>query len=101
MLEDLKTIKKLVSKILREEPKTRDNDMILIFKAWEMQGFKIPDEIAEKIINYAASPESIRRMRQKIQEAGFYRGLHYDNRKREEAKIKSWAKDTPDYEYFI
>lgn len=94
MLQDFKTITKLVERILSDDRRARDDDTYLLFKVWEKQGFIIPNELREKINNYAVSPESVRRIRQKIQEDGRYRGSSYSYRQKEEGKVREWARNT-------
>lgn len=77
---------------MAEDKRSRDDDLYLLFKIWECQGFTVP--IKEKIINYAVSPESVRRVRQKIQEDGRYRGNSYVYRQKEEKGVREWARNT-------
>lgn len=91
MIQDLKTIKNLVKKILMEDPPSRDDDTRLLFKVWEAQGFKVPQDIADKITLFCAPPEAIRRTRQKIQEEGSCRGHNYNRRQAESEAVRLWA----------
>jgi hypothetical protein len=91
MIEDFKKIENLVEKILREEPRARDDDAYLIFRVWDYQGFPVPEDVRNKIISFACSSESVRRVRQKIQEAGKYRGPSYRMRQEESGNVRRWA----------
>jgi predicted solute-binding protein len=92
MLNDIKTIHNLVKKFLGEDLRTRDDDTYLLFKVWKHQGFEIPEPLATKIINNAVPPESVRRVRQKLQEGGEYQGKARQQRLFEEQEVKQWAR---------
>jgi len=69
----LKKAKDLVFLALKEFPESRSNDMELIRKVWELQGFRIPKRLLGfyyKVMN----PETITRCRREIQGEGFYLG---------------------------
>jgi len=53
--------------VMRAEPKTRDNDILLMAAVWELQGvnINIPDYLIKQ--NSLAMPSSIFRVRRKIQ----------------------------------
>ena len=75
MLNKINNIKKIVEKILRTCPETRDNDRLLILKVWAVQNPYLRDP-QFNFISFSwgfikdeyADPESIRRTRQKLQE---------------------------------
>lgn len=93
ILNEMNSIKVLVKSILQENQTTRDDDTLLLFKVWEAQGFKIPDEVASKIMSYAVKPESVRRLRQKIQEESSHlRGKNYSLRHEEADRMRLWAR---------
>lgn len=81
-------IKKLVQRLLEEQPALRDNDNLLMSTIWKQQS---------NIFNFfyrfesgkIYSPESIRRTRQKIQEDyPHLRGELYQARQKHQAKVK-------------
>jgi len=92
MLSDLKTIGKLVEDILRSDPRSRDDDTYLLLRVWQRQGFKIPDELLQSIVNYATKPEAVSRVRRKIQEDGRYQGTMRQQRLFEEENVREWAR---------
>jgi hypothetical protein len=58
-----------VKLILEEEPATRENDRLLIWRVWERQGLANSNYIPRQCFLFkATSPETVRRVRQKIQE---------------------------------
>lgn len=69
----MKTIEKVMH-ILNQDPRTRDNDNILIARIWfdEMTNDERKDSATQFLINFSegrySSAESIRRCRQKLQE---------------------------------
>lgn len=65
------TTKETVEKVLQERPETRDNDRLLIVNVWEEQGLVLTPE-QKHIFKNIASPETIRRTRQLLQESGEY-----------------------------
>lgn len=64
-------VKDKVARVLDQKPETRDNDKLLMLYVWQIEGFYLSDKQIEQFKN-ASSPESIRRMRQKLQEEGKY-----------------------------
>lgn len=94
MIEDFKTAGKLVEAVLREDPASRDDDTRLLFKVWERQGFPVPEEIQQKIVNFALTAEAVTRVRRKIQEEGRYRGQQYARRQAEAERVSLWSRDT-------
>jgi hypothetical protein len=81
----LQTIKSRVEGFLRKDPRTRDSDNLLIARIWY-------EEVSEELtlteflksfsIGKYTSPESVRRVRQKIQELNpELRGTSYKERK--------------------
>ena len=64
--------KKLVERVLQQQPEARDDDKALMLQVWEMQGLCF-SETQKKAFLRASSPESIRRTRQKFQQDGEYR----------------------------
>ncbi|MCF8430263.1 MAG: hypothetical protein K9G64_09040 [Bacteroidia bacterium] len=79
-------IKPTVFKILKDNPETRDDDMLLIISVWELQDLKETDsylQFKELFLNgKLAIPETIRRSRAKIQEENVsLRGKLYEKRK--------------------
>ena len=74
MITKIRNIKATVQQVLTLEPKTRDNDRLLMFKIWAIQNprLKIGNillwEFADDFIKGRyADPESIRRNRQILQ----------------------------------
>ena len=65
------TTSQLIEKVLAQNESARGNDRLLIIAVWEMQGFYLSDAQKAKIMDIA-SPESIRRTRQKLNEQGKY-----------------------------
>lgn len=61
--------KYLVKQILSQKKETRDNDKLLILYVWQAQGLVLTPAQIEKF-KQVASPETVRRIRQKFQEDG-------------------------------
>jgi hypothetical protein len=61
----------LVEQILRDNEKTRNSDKLLLLEIWTRLGFELTDAQRSKFIDMPSS-ETIRRIRQKIQEGGKY-----------------------------
>lgn len=76
-------VKDKVARVLSQKPETRDNDKLLMLYVWQIEGLHLSDSQLEKFKN-ASSPESIRRMRQKMQEEGQYRASEAVEQKRYE-----------------
>lgn len=64
-------IHKMVEKILSNDERSRNSDKWLILKVWESQGLYLTEAQSYKFFS-VASPETIRRIRQKLQESGKY-----------------------------
>lgn len=76
-------VKDKVERVLSVHKDTRDNDKLLMLQVWEIEGFFLTDN--QKIaFMKSSSPESIRRMRQKMQEEGKYRASEEVEQKRYE-----------------
>jgi hypothetical protein len=59
--------------ILAHYPEARNNDKLLMLLYWELADkINIPKEFRQAFLYRATPPETIRRMRQKIQEQGDY-----------------------------
>ena len=80
----------LVAKVLKEFPETRDDDIELIRRVWEKQGFKIPSELLP-YLHKVIHPETITRARRKIQADGLYKssGNVYCQRKLNEIETRN------------
>ena len=90
---NLDRIKDNVEKLMAIDPKTRDSDIWLIIRYWqEVQGLNC--FIPYDKLNVITSPESIRRVRQKIQEEGKYPPTRLDiikKRQKRAKQIATWA----------
>lgn len=101
MIDDLVTSKDKVEFLLKKFPELRDNDK----KLW-VAYLNIFHGLGEKLRNSqdpwvtfrhvlydddTAMPESIRRIRQKFQEAGLYVGEKREARLRESEEVRLWA----------
>jgi len=92
----LNQIKTIVEEVLAEDPRTRNDDLWLIIAVWQKKQhidcFIPYDRLREMI-----SPESIRRVRQKIQnEENRFPPTDpkiLTRRRRKEQKIREWALD--------
>ena len=60
-----------VKQILSNHPETRDSDRKLILKVWQAEGLELTPEQRAKFMD-CSSPETIRRIRQKLQEYNYY-----------------------------
>lgn len=69
--ENFKKLKDLVSYCLQNFPECRENDKTLMLKVWSIQGFRMPHKLIPFFYK-VASPESIRRVRQKINSEGLF-----------------------------
>jgi hypothetical protein len=65
-------VKDKVERVLSLKPETRDNDKLLMLYVWQIEGLNLSENQLKKW-KEVSSPESIRRMRQKMQEDGMYR----------------------------
>lgn len=65
-------ISRVVEMVLRDYPETRDSDRKLLVKVWAHCGLYLNEAQAYKFFSIAA-PETIRRVRQKLQESGRYK----------------------------
>lgn len=80
-----KSLTLTIETILSRYPETRDNDMLLMIRVWEQAGHRFPTELREAFISgVMASPETIRRTRQKVQETGRYRATEATQQARAE-----------------
>lgn len=71
--KNLTKVKDQVYNILEEHPETRNDDRLLLLAYWsKINGIKIPAETAMLFAQYATSPESITRVRRKIQSQGLF-----------------------------
>jgi len=70
---DMKGVYTCVRYILAHYPNARSNDKLLMLLYWKMvDGIDIPRDFWYAFLHRATPPETIRRARQKIQEAGDY-----------------------------
>lgn len=76
-------VKDKVERVLSQKPETRDNDKLLMLYVWQIEGLNLSDSQLKKW-KEVSSPESIRRMRQKMQEEGKYRASEEVEQKRYE-----------------
>ena len=86
-----KKLKERVRQLLIEQPQTRDNDNLLIAQIWLDEG--VPSESVVFLVKYSrggfTSAESIRRSRQKLQEAEeSLRGETYHERQRKGEEVR-------------
>ncbi len=106
MLHQIKNIKKKVFQLLTEKPHLRDDDNKLIANIWNEEIGKDENNKHKSLTTTAfcfleaiasgthTSPESIRRIRQKIQEQNEHlRGTSYKNRKLAASEVKRHIKD--------
>ena len=96
----LKT-KDKVLKLLKEHPHLRDDDNKLIANIWfgEIKGQNLTAQsFLEKFANgKLTNPESIRRMRQKLQEEFVnLRGNNWNERHKHQVKVKQQLFETPE-----
>ncbi len=82
-------IKKIVQRLLEQQPALRDNDNALMVTIWKGETSVI-DFFYSFENGYLTSPETIRRSRQKLQQENVeLRGLSYEARQKLQIKIKS------------
>ena len=67
----MKTID-LVKQQLEEYPFTRNSDRHLILRVWAEQGLFLSPDQKELFLHQVSTPETIRRIRQKLQQQGLY-----------------------------
>jgi len=65
-------LRKLVEMVLDRHPETRRDDRKLILAVWKCQGLSLTEAQIAYVTCYCTIPETIRRMRQKIQEEGHF-----------------------------
>lgn len=70
-----------IERVLREHPETRSSDKTLILRVWEMYGFGL-SEAQKEIFMKLPQAETIRRVRQKLQEQGKYQANDQVKRQR-------------------
>lgn len=100
MSDSLKTIKARVAAILERYPETRDSDKLLWLAYMNLNhnlkgvlGVQSYQYLKELIMSDdVPSTESIRRVRQKIQENGLYRGKQRQYRIHESEMVRNWAR---------
>lgn len=86
-----------IEKLLKDHPSLRDDDNLLIAKVWSTElknrGFTKLNLMDEFAGGNLTSPESITRVRRRLQEKNpNLRGLTYENRQERGNKIKSIIK---------
>lgn len=82
-------VKKIVQRLLEQQPALRDNDNALMVTIWKGE-VSVIDFFYSFENGYLTPPESIRRSRQKIQQDNVeLRGVSYDARQKLQKKIKS------------
>ena len=74
-------VKDKVARVLSTNKDTRDNDKLLMLQVWGIESFYLTDNQKKAFIK-SSLPESIRRMRQKMQEEGKYRASEEVEEKR-------------------
>jgi hypothetical protein len=99
-LKEMKGIRPKIESLLKERPHLRDDDNKLIANIWHSEVPTLEDISGLKFLKLFSegeltSPESIRRMRQKIQEENKdYRGDNYAARHKEEKTVREGIKDS-------
>jgi len=91
MLNEYKNISLVVEETLRDYPQTRGSDKRLILEVWQKEGLILSQEQEDFISAMCSSPESITRVRRKVNEGGLYRptrDIEYQ-RKAEEEKVRN------------
>jgi hypothetical protein len=63
---------KLVEWSLKHHPETRNSDIELILNCWHEEGLNLSHQQIQFIKTHCSNPESIRRLRQKIQQENRY-----------------------------
>ena len=58
--------------VLLNKPETRNSDIDLIVEVWNAQGLHLTNQQIEHLKTRCSNPETIRRIRQKLQEQGKY-----------------------------
>lgn len=92
MLNDMRRAKNIVKSVLESYPDTRDDDIELLFKCWEEQEIYLSAAIQEEIHIKGLRPESVRRMRQRLQEAGEFLGTKRLAKLGEADRVKDFIK---------
>lgn len=83
MMDRFKTAKTKVEFALQKFPEARNSDAELLIRVWELDGMVLTDYQRHLIREgRVTNPESVRRMRQKYQEAGMYPATKRVERKR-------------------
>lgn len=70
VVQELKTVKEGVERILQAYPESRNDDRLLIILYWRMEDRAGLPFVPNEVINRLTMPTSIWRMRQKIQAEG-------------------------------
>lgn len=87
------TTTQLIEKILSERTQTRSDDKMLILAVWDQLGLKLTQEQID-IFYDLPSTETIRRVRQKLQEQGRYLATENVQQFREQ-KSQEMQQNTP------
>lgn len=99
MIDDLKTVKSRVKWILAKHERARDSDKFLwLVYLYEFHG--LDKILGDKLKDFAnlildkntPTMESVRRVRQKYQEDGFYHGKFRQNRLQEAENVREFFK---------
>ena len=88
MKEEMQNMKLKVGSVLEASREARDSDKLLIMTIWQDQGLKLTPTQEQVFMEDCASPESIRRVRQKYQEQGMYVGTKRREKMNEERKVR-------------
>lgn len=95
----LRHTKTKVANLLEQYKVLRDNDKLLLLAFWNVH-YNLKDRIGDQayqalkeVVLQAPTPESIRRVRQKLNEEGHYIGDSYHNRQKLKSDVREWSKE--------
>ncbi len=91
-----------VKTILDLKPKTRDDDMSLLLNLWAREFPQYQKDEAIRVFNFiyknCPKPETIRRIRQKLQEHNpELRGVKYEKRQTRSKQVAAAMRENPGY----
>lgn len=100
MLKSILSVKEKVRKVLEQYPETQDDDKLLWLGVMAID-YNLRAELGEEgykkfrawlLKNKIPPFESVRRIRQKFQEGGQFRGTKRKFKMEEESVVREWAK---------
>lgn len=93
----MSNLRKDVEKALQDDSQNRNSDLALILSVWEQQGLILTEAQRDFILHNAHTPESITRLRRKLQSEGQYLATETVRKGRREKQYQYFTAATKDY----